>query len=66
MKPRQFLRKLQAAGVEIVPRRGKGSHLWAYYQGKWTVIPFHGSKDLGNDLMKDICKELGIDVQEVL
>ena len=66
MKGKQFLRKLRKAGVEIIEKRGKGSHVYARYRGRRSTILMHGNRDLGPNYLKDVCKQLGLDPKEVL
>jgi mRNA interferase HicA len=66
MKGRQLIRRLRAAGVEIVERRGKGGHVPARYQGRQATVPIHGGRDIGPDFIRDVCKQLGLDPKRVL
>jgi predicted RNA binding protein YcfA (HicA-like mRNA interferase family) len=66
MKAKQFVQKLERVGVEIDRKRGKGGHVLARYQGRWTTVPMHGSADLGPDFIKRICRQLGLNPKEVL
>jgi mRNA interferase HicA len=66
MKGRQLIRRLKAAGVEIEERRGKGGHYYARYRGRQTAIPVHGDTDLGPAFIRRICKQLGLDPNEIL
>jgi mRNA interferase HicA len=66
VKGRELIRKLRRAGVEVEPRRGKGSHLRVRYRGRSSVVPMHGDKDIGPNLLRDICKQLGLDPKCVL
>jgi mRNA interferase HicA len=66
MKGRQLIRRLKAAGVEIIKSRGKGGHVVARYRGRQTTVPIHGSRDLGPDFIRDLCKQLGLDPKSVL
>jgi predicted RNA binding protein YcfA (HicA-like mRNA interferase family) len=66
MKGRQLIRRLEAAGVEIIANRGKGGHLIARYRGRQTTVPTHGSRDIGPDFIRDLCKQLGLDPKQVL
>ena len=61
MKGRQLARKLKAIGVEIKSSRGKGGHVLASFNGRQTVIKTHGTKDLTNNYIRLVCKQLGID-----
>ncbi|HEX2477826.1 MAG TPA: type II toxin-antitoxin system HicA family toxin [Geminicoccaceae bacterium] len=60
------MRRLRRAGVEVVPRRGKGGHVRVRYGGRSSVVPMHGDKDIGASLLRDICKQLGLDPKRVL
>jgi predicted RNA binding protein YcfA (HicA-like mRNA interferase family) len=66
MKAREFIRRLKKNGVEIIEGRGKGGHVLAEFQGKKTTIPIHGSKDVDHNFLKAICKQLGVDPNEIL
>ena len=66
MKGREFIKRLKRSGVEIVEHRGKGGHVWAVYQGRKTTIPFHGSADVDPNFLKLLCKQLGLDPEDVL
>lgn len=39
----------------------KGSHLKVHLNGKRTILPMHGKKEVGTGLLKKIMKDLGID-----
>jgi predicted RNA binding protein YcfA (HicA-like mRNA interferase family) len=66
MKAKQFLRKLQAAGVTVTASRGKGGHVYLVYGNRWSTLGFHGSDDIGPNFLREICKQLGIDWRNVL
>ena len=66
MKARQLIRRLKAAGVEIIESRGKGGHVVARYGDRQTTVPIHGSRDIGPDFIRALCKQLGLDVKRVL
>jgi mRNA interferase HicA len=66
MKIREFLRKLKQIGVKDIPGRGKGGHVRLEFQGRQSVLPVHGSKDLDPVFIKTICKQLGINPKEIL
>ena len=65
MKGRQLIRRLRAAGVEIVERRRKGGHVLARYRGSQATVPVHGGRDIGPDFIRDLCKQLGLDPKRV-
>lgn len=60
------MKRLKRNGVEVIEHRGKGGHVLAVYQGKQTTVPFHGSADMDPVFLKRICKQLGLDPDEIL
>jgi predicted RNA binding protein YcfA (HicA-like mRNA interferase family) len=65
MKMREFERKLRRLGVEIIDKRGRGSHRLLLYEGRETILPNHPGKDYDPVFLKMICKQLGIDPKEI-
>ncbi len=59
VKIKQFIKKLKAAGADIVRGRGKGGHLLVRLNGRSTTVPTHGDDDIDPDFLDDICKQLG-------
>ncbi|WP_295430722.1 type II toxin-antitoxin system HicA family toxin [uncultured Thiodictyon sp.] len=59
MKYSEFKRWLAAQGARFRP--GSGSHLHVELNGRNSVFPFHGSKEIPNPLVKAIKKDLGLD-----
>ena len=66
MKSKQFIKLLKRAGVEIIAGRGKGGHVLARYGGKQTTVPTHGDTDYDPVFIKKICKQLGLDPNDVI
>lgn len=58
MKYSEFKRWLEQQGVRF--NSGKGSHLHAELNGKKSIVPFHGSKEIPNPLVNRIKKDLGL------
>ncbi len=58
MKYSEFIRWLKRQGVTFEP--GKGSHQLVRYQGRTSVCPSHGSKEMPEPLRKAILKDLGL------
>lgn len=54
----QFKQWLAARGAKFTP--GKGGHLKVQLNGKRTVLPMHGSKEIGKALEHGIKKDLGL------
>jgi mRNA interferase HicA len=58
MKYSEFRRWLSKQGATFSP--GKGSHFKVTLNGKTTVFPDHGSKEIGTGLVSKIKKDLGM------
>lgn len=59
MKYSEYLRYLISIGCTIEPHK-RGSHRKVTLNGKQTVFPYHGSKEMGTYLENKIKKDLGI------
>lgn len=66
MKGKQFIQKLRRSGVRIIEGRGKGGHVLAVHHDKQATVPFHGAKDIDPDFLKMICRQLGLDPNDIL
>jgi predicted RNA binding protein YcfA (HicA-like mRNA interferase family) len=66
MKGRPFARRLRKAAVEIIKGRGKGGHVLGCFEGRQTMIPVHGDIDYGPQFLRRICRQLGLDPNEVI
>lgn len=58
MKTNEFRRWLAQQGATF--KAGKGSHVKVYLNGRMSVLPMHGSKEIGTGLMEKIKKDLGL------
>lgn len=58
MKYSEFRRWLLRQGVMFEP--GRGSHQLLRFNGKTSVFPSHGSKEMPEPLRKKILKDLGL------
>ncbi len=58
MKYSEFIKQLKGKGVTF--SKGKGGHMKATYMGNKSVVPNHGSKEIGEGLRLAILKQLGI------
>ena len=45
-------------------RSQTGSHLKVLYQGRQSILPMHGKKELPKGLVSDIKKQLGLNSKE--
>lgn len=60
MKYGEFRRWLLSQGVELIKSPGGSSHYKARYNGRQSVVPFHGAKEIPEGLRKKILKDLGL------
>jgi mRNA interferase HicA len=58
MKYSEFRRWLLAQGAKITPN--KGSHHKVSLNGKFSIFPDHGAKEIGIGLVQKIKKDLGL------
>jgi predicted RNA binding protein YcfA (HicA-like mRNA interferase family) len=65
MKPREVVVRLEALGfVEV---RQRGSHKqFRHADGRFTTVPFHPGRDVSPLLLRQICKDIGVTVEELL
>lgn len=59
MKYSEFRSWLIRQGAVISP--GKGSHQKVKLGGRSSILPYHGSKEIGTGLVKRIKKDLGLE-----
>lgn len=58
MKYSEFRKWLRDQGAEFIP--AKGSHFRVTLRGRSTIMPFHGSSEMGRGLVEAIKKQLGL------
>lgn len=65
LKPREAVALLEALGfIEI---RQRGSHKqFRHSDGRCTTVPFHAGRDLSPILLRQIAKDIGLTVEELL
>ena len=65
LKPREVVLILSALGfVEV---RQRGSHKqFRHVDGRATTVPFHAGRDLSPILLRQIAKDIGLTVDELL
>lgn len=65
LKPREVEQKLKALG--FIQVRQRGSHRqYRHPDGRGTTIPFHAGYDLSPILLRQIAKDIGLTVEELL
>jgi len=65
LKPREVAAMLTRLGFRLV--RQRGSHRqYRHADGRGTTVPFHGGRDISPLLLRQIAKDIGITVEELL
>ncbi len=62
---REVVRALENGGVRVI--RIRGSHHFPRHTTdatRQTVVPIHGSEDLGRPILRKIVKDVGLTVEE--
>ena len=63
LKARDVMRVLRKLGFYEV--RQSGSHIcFKHSDGRFTLVPRHGSEDIGRGLLRQILREINISPQE--
>ncbi len=65
LKPREVVARLLALGfVEV---RQRGSHKqYRHPDGRGTTVPFHAGYDISPTLLRQIAKDVGLTVEQLL
>lgn len=65
LKPREVVALLEAFGfLEI---RQRGSHKqFRHPDGRCTTVPFHAGRDISPILLRQIAKDIGLSIEELL
>jgi len=65
LKPREVVALLEILG--FVETRQRGSHKqFRHSDGRCTTVPFHAGRDLSPILLRQIAKDIGLTVEELL
>lgn len=65
LKPREVAAILEKLG--FVEARQRGSHKqYRHPDGRSTTVPFHGSRDISPILLRQIARDIGLTVDEML
>ena len=65
LKPRDVERLLERHGFTLA--RQRGSHRqYRHPDGRSTTVPFHGSRDIAPTLLRQIARDIGLSVEELL
>jgi predicted RNA binding protein YcfA (HicA-like mRNA interferase family) len=65
LKPQQVVKILHVLGFAEI--RQRGSHKQFRHQdGRITTVPFHKGRDISPTLLRQIAKDIGLTVEEML
>ena len=65
LKPREVVALLQMLGFSEVRRRGSHRQ-FRHADGRNTTVPFHQGRDISPTLLRQIAKDIGIPVEDLL
>ncbi|MFN0195408.1 MAG: type II toxin-antitoxin system HicA family toxin [Planctomycetaceae bacterium] len=65
LKPQQVIARLNTLGfIEV---RQKGSHKqFRHSDGRGTTVPFHKGRDISPILLRQIARDIGVTVEELI
>ncbi len=65
LKPREIVALLEILGFSEVRQRGSHKQL-RHPDGRYTTVPFHAGRDVSPILLRQIAKDVGLTVDELL
>jgi len=65
LKPREVVTLLEALGFTEVRQRGSHKQ-FRHSDGRCTTVPFHAGRDVSPILLRQIAKDVGLTVDELL
>lgn len=65
LKPREVIALLEALGFTEIRQRGSHKQL-RHADGRCTTVPFHAGRDISPILLRQIAKDIGLTVDELL
>ncbi|MFZ1326131.1 MAG: type II toxin-antitoxin system HicA family toxin [Candidatus Contendobacter sp.] len=65
LKPREVVTLLEALGFTEVRQRGSHKQ-FRHSDGRCTTVPFHAGRDVSPILLRQIAKDIGLTVDELL
>lgn len=65
LKPRQVVRLLAALQFREVRQRGSHKH-YRHADGRATTVPFHKGRDISPILLRQIARDVGLTVEELI
>jgi predicted RNA binding protein YcfA (HicA-like mRNA interferase family) len=65
LKPREVISTLEKLGFEEI--RQKGSHKQFHHPDcRHTTLPIHGNRDISPIILKQVAKDIGMSIDEML
>jgi predicted RNA binding protein YcfA (HicA-like mRNA interferase family) len=65
LKPREVVVLLEKLGFAAVRQRGSHQQ-FRHVDGRGTTVPFHQGRDISPTLLRQIAKDIGLSVEDVL
>jgi predicted RNA binding protein YcfA (HicA-like mRNA interferase family) len=65
LKPREVIALLNALGFTEVRQRGSHKQ-FRHADGRATTVPFHAGRDISPILLRQIAKDIGVTMDELL
>jgi predicted RNA binding protein YcfA (HicA-like mRNA interferase family) len=65
LKPREIVALLEALGFHEARQRGAHKQ-FRHPDGRCTTVPFHPGRDVSPILLRQIAKDIGLSVEELL
>jgi predicted RNA binding protein YcfA (HicA-like mRNA interferase family) len=65
LKPKEVVAILEKLGFAEVRQRGSHKQ-FRHADGRRTTVPFHGSRDISPILLRQIAKDVGLTIEELV
>jgi predicted RNA binding protein YcfA (HicA-like mRNA interferase family) len=65
LKPREVVALLEALGFQEARQRGSHKQ-FKHEDGRQTTVPFHTGRDISPVLLRQIAKDIGLSIEELL
>lgn len=65
LKPKKVVSILMNLGFQEVRQRGSHKQ-FRHPDGRGTTVPFHSGKDISPILLRQICKDIGLTMEEFI
>ncbi|WP_155321703.1 type II toxin-antitoxin system HicA family toxin [Desulfosarcina ovata] len=65
LKPKEVIAILTKLGFQEIRQRGSHKQ-FRHVDGRGTTVPFHSARDISPILLRQICKDIGLTIEEFL